>query len=157
MSPKTNQPTIIFSKQKGRLTKQPTQSKGNTIKVDNLLYVDDRAFVCTNLQSLKTLIQALFTHLAKFGLIIHVGTTTEKSKSVAMYFPATLKERQEQNKNKNLLPDITLNNNTNFIHFVQNFKYLGSIIFNDLKEDTEKSQNLKSLEHHRSHEIRPKK
>jgi tRNA G37 N-methylase Trm5 len=54
-----------------------------------------------------------------------------------MYFPATLKETQEQNKNKNLLPDITLNNNTNFIHFVQNFKYLGSIISNNLKEDTE--------------------
>jgi hypothetical protein len=68
---------------------------------------------------------------------MHVGTAAEKSKSVAMYFPATLKETQEQNKNKNLLPDVKLNNNNNFIHFVQNFKYLGSIISNDLKEDTE--------------------
>ena len=111
-------------KQKGRLTKQPTQSKGTTIEVDNLLYVDDGAFVCTNLDSLKTLTQALFAHLAKFGLKMHVGTAAEKSKSVAMYFPATLKETQEQNKSKNLLPDIKLNNNTNLIHFVQNFKYL---------------------------------
>ena len=88
------------SKQKGRLTKQPT--KGSTIEVDNLLYVDDGAFVCTNPQSLKTLIQAVFTHLAKFGLIIHVGTTTEKSKSVAMFFPATLKETQEQKTQEGL-------------------------------------------------------
>ena len=84
------------NKQKGRLTKQPTQSKGTTIEVDNLLYVDDGAFVCTTLQSLTTLTQALFTHLAKFGLKMHVGTTNEKSKSVAVFFPATLKGTQQQ-------------------------------------------------------------
>ena len=72
-----------------------------------------------------------------------VGTTNEKSKSVAVFFPATLKETQQQNKNKNLLPDIKLNNNTNFIHFVQNFKYLGSIISNDLKEDNEIQARIK--------------
>ena len=88
------------NKQKGRLSKQPTQSKGNTIEVDNLLYVDDGAFICTNLESLKSLTQALFTHFAKFGLKMHVGTTTEKSKSVAVFFPATLKETQEINKKK---------------------------------------------------------
>ena len=130
-------------KQKGRLTKQPTQSKENTIEVDNLLYVDDGAFVCTTLESLANLTQALFTHLAKVGLKMHVGTTAEKSKSVAMYFPATLKETQEQNKTKNILPDIELNNSTNFIHFVQDFKYLGSIISNDLKEDTEIKARIK--------------
>jgi len=124
-------------KQKGRLTRQPTQSKGNTVEVDNLLYVDDGAFVCTTMESLTNLTQALFTHLAKFGLRMHVGTAAEKSKSVAMHFPATLKETQEQNKNKKILPDIQLNSNTNLIHFAQEFKYLGSIISNDLKEDNE--------------------
>mmetsp|Transcript_17850 Transcript_17850/g.25416 ORF Transcript_17850/g.25416 Transcript_17850/m.25416 type:complete len:183 (+) Transcript_17850:1795-2343(+) len=114
-------------KQKGRLTRQPTQSKGDTVQIDNLLYVDDGAFVCTTLESLTSLAQALFSHLAKFGLEMHVGTAAEKSKSVAMYFPATLKKTQEQNKIKSLLPDIKLNNNTNLIHFVQDFKYLGSI------------------------------
>eukprot|EP00590_Aulacoseira_subarctica_P011527 CAMPEP_0172420586 /NCGR_PEP_ID=MMETSP1064-20121228/6945_1 /TAXON_ID=202472 /ORGANISM="Aulacoseira subarctica , Strain CCAP 1002/5" /LENGTH=265 /DNA_ID=CAMNT_0013160611 /DNA_START=341 /DNA_END=1141 /DNA_ORIENTATION=+ len=89
------------------------------------------------MESLTNLTQALFTHLAKFGLRMHVGTAAEKSKSVAMHFPATLKETQEQNKNKKILPDIQLNSNTNLIHFVQEFKYLGSIISNDLKEDNE--------------------
>jgi len=130
-------------KQKGRLVKQPTQSKGNTVQIDNLLYVDDGAFVCTTLGNLTNLTQALFSHLAKFGLKMHVGTATEKSKSVAMYFPATLKEAQEQNKTKSLLPDIKLNNNTNCIHFVQDFKYLSSIISNDLKEDTEIKARIK--------------
>jgi len=60
-----------------------------------------------------------------------------------MYFPATLKKTQEQNKIKSLLPDIKLNNNTNLIHFVQDFKYLGSIISNDLKEDTEIKARIK--------------
>ena len=68
---------------------------------------------------------------------MHVGTTTKKSKTVAMHFPATFKETQETNKNANLLPDTTLNDNANSIHFAQNFKYLRSIISNDLKEDTE--------------------
>ena len=130
-------------KQKGRLTRQPTQSKGDTVQIDNLLYVDDGAFVCTTLESLTSLAQALFSHLAKFGLKMHVGTAAEKSKSVAMYFPATLKKTQEQNKIKSLLPDIKLNNNTNLIHFVQDFKYLGSIISNDLKEDTEIKARIK--------------
>ena len=130
-------------KQKGRLAKQPTQSKGDTVQIDNLLYVDDGAFVCTTLESLTSLTQALFSHLAKFGLKMHVGTVTETSKSVAMYFPATLKEAQDLNKTKSLLPDIKLNNNTNQIHFVQNFKYLGSIISNDLKEDTEIKARIK--------------
>ena len=99
--------------------------------------------MCTTLESLTNLTQALFSHLAKFGLKMHVGTATEKSKSVAMYFPATLKEAQDLNKTKSLLPDIKLNNNTNQIHFVQNFKYLGSIISNDLKEDTEIKARIK--------------
>ena len=145
-----NKPTYHYfpsnkdpSKQKGRLTRQPTQSKGDTVQIDNLLYVDDGAFVCTTLESLTSLAQALFSHLAKFGLKMHVGTAAEKSKSVAMYFPATLKKTQEQNKIKSLLPDIKLNNNTNLIHFVQDFKYLGSIISNDLKEDTEIKARIK--------------
>ena len=66
---------------------------------------------------------------SKFGLKMYVGTTAGKSKSFAKNFPAMLKEKQEQNKTKNLLPDIELNNNTNFIHFVQDFKNLGSIIY----------------------------
>ena len=74
---------------------------------------------------------------------MHVGTAAEKSKSVAMYFPATLKEAQEQNKIKSLLPDIKLNNNTNLIQFFQDFKYLGSIISKDLKEVTEIKARIK--------------
>ena len=97
----------------------------------------------SNVQWVTSLAQALFSHLAKFGLKMHVGTAAEKSKSVAMYFPATLKKTQEQNKIKSLLPDIKLNNNTNLIHFVQDFKYLGSIISNDLKEDTEIKARIK--------------
>ena len=74
---------------------------------------------------------------------MHIGTTAEKSKTVAMHFPATLKETQEINKNENLLPDVTLNANANAIQFVQNFKYLGSIISNDLKEDMEIKARVK--------------
>ena len=74
-----------INKQKGGLTRKPTQFKVNTVD--------------TNLT------QALFTHLAKFGLKMHVGTAAEKSKFVAMHFPATLNEMQEQKqKQKQKLP-----------------------------------------------------
>ena len=67
---------------------------------------------------------------------MHLGTPNVKSKSEAMFFPASLKQAREEFE-KNILPeDIPLPGNKK-IHFVNKFKYLGSLITPMLNEDLE--------------------
>ena len=71
-----------------------------------------------------------------FGLIMHLGSNTVKSKSEAMFFPASLKQARNDFDNNILPEDILLTNNKK-VHFVNKFKYLGSIITPLLNEDIE--------------------
>ena len=67
--------------------------------------------------------QQLFDHLAKFGLQMHIGTSTTKSKTEAMYVPSPFLDKARQANTVTSEP-IPLNDNANNIHFVQKFKYL---------------------------------
>jgi hypothetical protein len=134
-----NAPTYNFfpdnkdpNKQHGHLVRQPTTSKGNTLSADQILYVDDGAFAREGIQSMT---QALYTHLAKFGLKMHVGKNNEESKTLDMLFPPSLEQVKENIKNTTLPPKILLNNNENHTPFTNDFKYLGSIIHITLQED----------------------
>mmetsp|Transcript_27795 Transcript_27795/g.39776 ORF Transcript_27795/g.39776 Transcript_27795/m.39776 type:complete len:137 (+) Transcript_27795:366-776(+) len=68
------------SKENGRLVRQPTTSKGTTLSVDHILYIDDGAFISTTREGIESITQALYTHLAKFRLKMHVGKTTKNQK-----------------------------------------------------------------------------
>ena len=67
---------------------------------------------------------------------MHLGSSKIKSKSEAMFFPASLKQANEE-FDHNILPDKLLLPNDKNIRFVNNFKYLGSIIMPMLNEDVE--------------------
>jgi len=72
---------------------------------------------------------------------MHVGTSTTQSKTEAMYVPPSLDQARQD---KNITPDpIALNDNSNNIHFVHKFKYLGSFITADLTEDVEIETRIK--------------
>ena len=72
--------------QPGKLITQPTKSQGETFNVDNLLYhVDDGCFLFATKEHLEKAAQQLFDHFTKFGLQMHVGTETNKSKMEAMH------------------------------------------------------------------------
>ena len=71
-----------------------------------------------------------------------VGSNTVKSKSEAMFFPASLKQARNDFENNILPEDILLTNNKK-VHFVNKFKYLGSIITPLLNEDTEIETRIK--------------
>ena len=70
-----------------------------------------------------------------------------------MFFPASLKQARNEFENNILPKDIVLTNNKK-VHFVNKFKYLGSIITPLLNEDTEietrikkaKSMGLRNME-----------
>ena len=65
---------------------------------------------------------------------MHLGSETTKSKSEAMFFPTSLKEARLDNENNKLPNELQLPNK-NKVHFVKNFKYLGSISTPLLNED----------------------
>ena len=61
------------------------------------------------------------------------GKQENNSKLEAMYFPKSI---TEANMTTNLPPPIQLNDDQNNIQYMESFKYLGSSIMPDIKEDT---------------------
>lgn len=85
----------------------------------NLLYVDDDAFLCNNRNDLEKLTQELHTHFLEVGLKRHVASDNENSKTAVMYFPPTLEDAVWYTKQNRLLPNIIINEGTNFVHLVK--------------------------------------
>jgi hypothetical protein len=73
---------------------------------------------------------------------MHLGSETKKSKSEAMYFPTSLQQAQHDFE-KNILPEDIILANRKKVHFVNKFKYLGSIITPLLNEDIEIDTRIK--------------
>ena len=125
-----------FNSQKGRLLGQSSKAKGTPFSFNSSFYVDDSFFLFQSKEQLHQAIIELDKHFARFGLIMHLGSSKIKSKSEAMFFPASLKQAKEE-FDHNILPDKLLLPNDKNIHFVNKFKYLGSIITPMLNEDVE--------------------
>jgi hypothetical protein len=110
--------------------------EGKNFNFRNALYVDDSMFLFNTWNELKETASRLQKHFACFGLIMHIGNLTTKSKSEAMYFPPLLAEAKKLEEEGYLPEDIKLPHDNERISFSSNFKYLGSIITPLLKEDT---------------------
>jgi hypothetical protein len=121
---------------RGRLLSQNTTAKGTPFYFNSSFYVDDSFFIFQTRQELHQAIIDLDNHFARFGLIMHLGSDKIKSKSEAMFFPSSLKQARIDFSNNTLPEDILLPNNKK-VHYVNKFKYLGSIITPLLDEDVE--------------------
>ncbi len=97
-------------------------------KTYDMLTMEPYCVVIKN--DLEKLTQALHMHFLKFGL---VGSGTERSTTVAMYFLPTLEETMQHTQQNRLPLKITINDGKNFV-FIKHFKYLGAYIFDILKE-----------------------
>jgi hypothetical protein len=121
---------------KGRLVSQNTTARGKPFNFNSSFYVDDSFFVFETIEELRQAIIELDQHFSRFGLIMHLGSETSKSKSEAMFFPSSLKQARLDYDNNILPNDLQLPSNKK-VHFVKNFKYLGSTITPLLNEDAE--------------------
>jgi hypothetical protein len=75
---------------------------------------------------------------------MHVGSSTSKSKSEAMFFPASLKQAKTEVLNgTSILPSDLILPNEKRVHFVHKFKYLGSIVTPLLNEDAKVEARIK--------------
>jgi hypothetical protein len=73
---------------------------------------------------------------------MHLGSETSRSKSEAMFFLSSLKQARFNYDNDILPNDLQLPNKIK-VHFVKNFKYLGSVITPLLNEDAEINIRIK--------------
>ena len=80
--------------------------KGTPFNLDYLLYVNDGAFIFENRKDIQSGSQTMYNHFACFSLQMHIGNSTNKSKTEAMYFPTAL-HKAKQDKNPE---DLILNN-----------------------------------------------
>ena len=123
-----------ISTTKGRLTSQNTTAKGTPFNFNTSFYVDDSFFIFETIEELRQATVELDQHFSRFGLIMHLGSETSRSKSEAMFFANSLMQARFNYENDILPSDLHLPNNKK-VHFVENFKYLGSVITPLLNED----------------------
>ena len=74
---------------------------------------------------------------------MHVGDQKSKSKSESTYFPTSIKDAIKQQKEKDIPCNIDLPNEK-YIHFMNQFKYLGSLNSLELNKDTKIASNIKN-------------
>jgi hypothetical protein len=127
---------------KGRLLSQNTKAKGSTFNFSSSFYIDDSYFCFQTKQELQHATTELSAHFARFGLTMHVGSSTSKSKSEAMFFPASLKQAKTEVSNGTLLDNLDLPEGKR-VHFVHKFKNLGYVITPLLNKDAEVEARIK--------------
>jgi hypothetical protein len=76
-----------------------------------------------------------------FGLSMHIGKNDQKSKSEAMYVSPNFTEDLKTSSSSNITSRFIVKDG--YIDFTDKFKYLGSIISNDLKDDSEIDARIK--------------
>ena len=62
------------SKKRGQFITQPTSLKGTVFHADNLLYINDGVFLSDTWEDAERMTQKIYTHLACFGLQMHIGS-----------------------------------------------------------------------------------
>jgi exonuclease III len=87
------------------------------------LFADDAAFNFESREDMVIGMEYLYKHLKSFGVDMHVGRGGEKSKTVAMYFPA--KDEAGTTEPVTFLDE---NGDTCTVHFEDRIKYLGSYL-----------------------------
>jgi hypothetical protein len=139
-------PTYRFHRSKkarehGRLLAQDCKAKGTFFEILYLLYVDDGTFLFDSREALEKGANRIYQHFARFGLKMHIGHEGGKSKTEAMYISPSLKEDEEKLLEPNLEPRIPVHDG--FITLTEDFRYLGSIISSDLRDELEITTRIK--------------
>ena len=129
----------FFSYIGGRLIAQNIKSKGKIFELMHLLYVDDGTFLFESREELELGAQMIYDTFQKLGLTMHVkGKEDKTSKSEAMYISPCF---SKDNSSDNNIQPISLIEGQ--ITFCAQFKYLGSMIVNNLKDEIEVNTRIK--------------
>ena len=128
-------------KNKGRLTGQDSRSKETPFNIFYILYIDDGTFMFDSREDLIKGTNMLYEHFKMFGLSMHIGKDGKKSKTEAMYISPNIQEDEQNFLNADFETPIPVK--SGYVNFTKKFKYLGSFITHDLKDDLEISIRIK--------------
>jgi hypothetical protein len=101
------------------------------VQVPYTWYADDGALLFSSREDLLEGTKRIRTHLERFGLTMHAGTSSKESKSFALFVPAGGRIYEDGDTDKLELEDGC------HIPFVKKFKYLGAIINSELTDGEE--------------------
>ena len=102
-----------------------------------MMFPDDGEFQFETREDLQRGCEIIFDVMKRFGLSCHVGRNGKPSKTEAMFFPGPWTVYEDGDTS-----DLHIDGGT--IPFVKKFKYLGSIISCDLKDDLEVDARIKA-------------
>jgi hypothetical protein len=126
---------------RGRLRAQATTTTGTVFELIYLLYVDDDVFMFETEEEMVRGADLIAEHFKVFGLKMHYGKDGGKSKTEAMYFPPNL--RPQNYKSEAEVQAKRLPVQDGYVMMTKHFKYLGSWITDDLRNDYEVEVRLK--------------
>jgi len=95
------------------------------------VYADDTALVFASRADLVRATGALRTHFKRWGLSIHVGTSTKKSKTECMVVPRPRTDYADYDTSDIVLADGT------YIHFTRSFRYLGVVLSSSINDEAD--------------------
>jgi hypothetical protein len=102
------------------------------------LFADDCALIFETREDLIAGTDAIYAHLRKFGLNMHVGRGDMASKTEAMFFPKARQPYEDGDTSRFPV------DGSGFVEFAESFKYLGSIIHYSLSADADVDKRIKS-------------
>jgi exonuclease III len=102
------------------------------------LFADDCALIFETREDLIAGTDAIYAHLRKFGLNMHVGRGDMASKTEAMFFPKARQSYEDGDTSRFRV------DGSGFVEFTESFKYLGSIIHYSLSADADVDKRIKS-------------
>jgi hypothetical protein len=126
---------------RGRLRAQSTTTAGTVFELIYLLYVDDGVFMFETEQEMVKGADLIAEHFKVFGLKMHYGKDGGKSKTEAMYFPGNLQPQNYMTEEEIQSKRFPVQDG--YVTMTKRFKYLGSWIVDDLRNDYEVEVRLK--------------
>jgi Reverse transcriptase (RNA-dependent DNA polymerase) len=121
-----------------KMTTRPTRKTLPTMTFSRSLFADDSAFLFTHredaIQGMRTVVRCF----ANFGLQVHLGNGTDRSKTEAMFFPAPLSTQSTKHCETtafDVLPGKS-------VSYCERFTYLGSLLTPDLSDKAEITRRI---------------
>jgi hypothetical protein len=102
---------------------------GETFEMPFSYYADDSCYCFCSRADIEIGSKVIRAHFARWGLEQHVGTAKKESKTVALFCPGSQRSYSDGDTSPIVYDDGT------YVHFVEEFKYLGSYIHYSLQDD----------------------
>ena len=138
---------LYYTKYDDILTGRRFNTKGEEFSLPDSEYADDTAVLFVSRESLVVSTPLLIAHFARFGLEIHVGYPDKLSKSEILFVaaPEHMYEDSSTYDGRDL-SNVELGNGR-YLPVVDIFKYLGSVLTRDCRDDADVDARINAASH----------